>query len=78
MPAPEDHGDGSLWTEIRRISENLVMINTKLDDLAPRLNDHETRIRKLEERRFPLQQIGAIVGLLSLLIAIVAMVVTLK
>lgn len=75
MAEPDDTGS-NLWPEIRRMSENLVMINTKLDEIPSRLTDHELRIRRLEERRFPLQSIGAIIAVLSLVVAIAAIYIT--
>lgn len=72
MSTDDDQGEARhLWTEIRRISETLVSINTKLDGIVPELQDHEQRLRKLEERRFPLASVSALVAVLSLVVALV-------
>lgn len=59
-----------LWPEIRRISESLVAINGKLDSVIPKIDDHESRLRKLEERRFPLASVSVITAVISMIVAL--------
>lgn len=58
------------WPEIRRISEQLVAINTKLDQILSQVGDHESRLRKLEERRFPLASVSVVTAIISMVVAI--------
>jgi hypothetical protein len=59
-----------IWREIRRISESLIAIHTKIDTVLPKIEDHESRLRKLEERRFPYSSIAAITAVVSVVVAI--------
>lgn len=61
-----------VWAEIRRVSESLIEVKDTLDDIEPDVKDHEQRLRKLEERRFPLQVIAAYVAVFGLLATLVA------
>jgi hypothetical protein len=62
-----------IWREIRRISESLVAIHAKLDNALPKVEDHESRLRKLEERRFPFSSIAALTAVVSMVVAIVGL-----
>jgi hypothetical protein len=62
-----------IWPEIRRISEQLVAINTKLDSMISKIDDHESRLRRLEERRFPYSSIAALTAVVSMAVAIVGL-----
>lgn len=53
-----------LYEEVRRVADALIRLETKLEstldqvaaadvEMTKRLDDHETRLRALEERRFP-------------------------
>lgn len=66
----EDTASSHMWPEIRRISEKLVAIDSKLDMLVASRDDHETRLRKLEERRFPFSSIAAITAVVSMIVAV--------
>lgn len=72
MSADDDTGSQhvGIWPEIRRISEHLVAINTKLDTILPKIDDHESRLRKLEERRFPLASVSVLVAILSMIVTV--------
>lgn len=61
-----------IWPEIRRICEQLILINSKLDNIAPKIDDHESRLRKLEERRFPYSSLAALGAVLSVVIAAIS------
>jgi len=47
----------------------LARVEVKLDQLLQDSGDHEQRIRKLEERRWPLPIVSAIVSVAALAIA---------
>lgn len=67
----DTEGDGArIWPEIRRISESLVRLETKIDEIPAKLTDHEVRIRKLEERRYPIAPIAAVLALIASSVAI--------
>lgn len=70
MSTDEDSVPHGIWQEIRRISEQLVLINSKLDNIAPKIEDHESRLRKLEERRFPYSSLAAIGAVVSMVVAV--------
>lgn len=61
----EEEQQGSIWRELRSQRDILIELRT----LVSSVPDHENRLRKLEERRFPL-------ATLSVLIAAIAVVVT--
>lgn len=62
--------DPSVWGELRAQRDLLIEMKTKLE-LVP---DHEIRIRKLEERRFPLQVVAVWVAAVSLVCTAVSVV----
>lgn len=64
------------------VDAQLAVLRVKMDQLI-RLNetrgeDHETRIRKLEERRFPLQVMAVLISSAALIAAVVGMLLTHK
>ncbi|MFE6223037.1 hypothetical protein [Streptomyces sp. NPDC057854] len=64
------------------VETRLAVLEVKMDQLLElnksRGEDHETRIRKLEERKFPLPTIAVLVASLSLIATVVMYVVNLK
>ncbi|GGR52110.1 hypothetical protein [Streptomyces roseolus] len=64
------------------VETRLAVLEVKLDQLLElnksRGEDHENRIRKLEERKFPLPTIAVLVASLSLIATVVMYVVNLK
>lgn len=56
----------SVWAELRAQRDLLIEMRTKLDSVA----DHELRIRKLEERKFPLPTIAVLVSVASVVVTI--------
>lgn len=64
------------------VDAQLAVLRVKMDQLI-RLNetrgeDHEARIRKLEERRFPLQVMAVLISAAALLAAVVGILLTHK
>lgn len=68
---PQDPGvyipPAQMYTELRSLSDGLPRVETKLDgigqgltDLGKDVADHETRLRTLERRRWPLPTIGVL------------------
>jgi hypothetical protein len=55
----------------------LAVLRVKMDQLIElnktRGEDHETRIRKLEERRFPLQTMAVLISMVALIATVVGM-----
>jgi hypothetical protein len=47
----------------------LARVEVKLDQLLTDSGDHEQRIRKLEERRWPLPVLSAVVSVAALIVA---------
>lgn len=72
MPIDNGGREKALWGEVRRLSESLVDAHSRIEDLEDHDKDHELRLRALEERRFPLQQIAVIAAVLSVVVAVVA------
>lgn len=61
-----------IWSELRAQRDLLVEMKTKLEAVP----DHENRLRKLEERRFPLQTISILIATAGLLLSMVLYVTT--
>lgn len=74
MEVPEP-GDGRVAATTET---QLAVLRVKIDQLIElnraRGEDHEIRIRKLEERRFPLQTVAVLVSLAALLAAVLGVV----
>ncbi|WP_432112876.1 hypothetical protein [Streptomyces sp. S1] len=60
-----------IWSELRAQRDLLIEMKTKLDAVP----DHENRIRKLEERRFPLQVMAIVISLVAVIGQLVMYVV---
>ena len=64
------------------VETRLAVLEVKLDQLLElnktRGEDHESRIRKLEERKFPLPTIAVLIAGLSLIATVVMYVINLK
>lgn len=65
----------SIWGELRAQRDIMIGMKTTLElhlrGYVERSNDHETRLRALEERRFPLATIAVVVGAVDLIIMLV-------
>jgi hypothetical protein len=75
LPVPSDDEESRL-----SVDAQLAVLRVKMDQLI-RLNetrgeDHETRIRKLEERRFPLQVMAVLISAAALIAAVVGILLT--
>lgn len=55
--------------ELREQRDILIRLDEKMTPLVNELSDHEDRIRKLEERRFPLQTVSVILALVACMVA---------
>jgi hypothetical protein len=52
----------SVWAELRAQRDLLIEMKTRLE----MVQDHEHRLRRLEERKFPLPTIAVLIALLSI------------
>lgn len=43
-----------LWQLLNKVSEDVTVIKTKVEDVNTRVNDHESRLRSLEAWRYAL------------------------
>lgn len=59
-----------VWQELRAQRDLLIEMKTKLDAVP----DHENRIRKLEERKFPLPTVAVLIALTSLMLTVLVYV----
>ncbi|GHG09662.1 hypothetical protein [Streptomyces hydrogenans] len=62
MTSPSEDSAPSVWSELRAQRDLLIELKVKLE----RVEDHELRLRKLEERKFPLPTIAVILAFLSI------------
>lgn len=62
------------------VETRLAVMGLKIDQLLElnktRGEDHETRLRKLEERRFPLQVMAVLISSVALIATVVGMLLT--
>lgn len=62
------------------VETRLAVMALKIDQLLElnktRGEDHETRLRKLEERRFPLQVMAVLISTVALIATVVGMLLT--
>lgn len=66
----------SVWLELRGLRDILIQVRTTLDTVVKANDDHESRIRKLEERRFPLQLVAVWVSVIALIATVAGLVTT--
>lgn len=57
----------SVWSELRAQRDLLIEMKTKLE----KVEDHELRLRRLEERKFPLPTIAVLISFCALLLSVV-------
>lgn len=76
MSELEDTGSNALWAELRSQRDILIEMRTLLKQNTQTKDDHESRLRKLEERKFPLPTIAVIVATLSLVATVVMFAIT--
>lgn len=60
--------------ETEAVAATLARLEVKMDQLLMDANDHEQRLRKLEERRWPIPIVSAVVSVLSAATVIIGMV----
>ena len=60
-----------VWAELRSQRDLLIEMRTMLTSLTDAKNDHETRLRRLEERKFPLPTLAVLTSVASLIATIV-------
>lgn len=63
-------GAREIYDELKTVGQKVDTVGAKVDGVVAEVTDHETRIRALEAKRWPLQSIGAIVAVISLILAI--------
>lgn len=73
----DDNNRGRVWEELRSQRDLLVEMKTMLSILTAQKDDHETRLRKLEERRFPLQTVAVIASTLAMMTGLAALLLKL-
>ena len=75
MATPSNEEDGKPTVETQ-----LAVLRVKMDQLIDlnktRGEDHEARIRKLEERRFPLQTMAVLISSVALIATVVGMLLS--
>ena len=69
---PED-----IWAELRIQRDILIEVRTLNRENITAKDDHESRIRKLEERKFPLPTLAVLLSLASVVMSVL-MFVTLR
>lgn len=67
-----------VYAEVRATHDEVKSVSVKLDalplaDMTRQLADHEGRIRSLERARWPLPTIGALVGIASTVLSLIAL-----
>ncbi|MEU9038545.1 hypothetical protein AB0D45_27100 [Streptomyces sp. NPDC048352] len=63
-------------SELRAVRDSLATMSSKLDgirDAADRITDHESRLRALESRRWPIQVVTVVIAGLAAAAAVVAL-----
>ena len=84
MTTPSDPGvyisPAQMYTEVRSLHDAVSRVEAKLDQIrddgravATELQDHESRLRRLEAARWPLPTIGALAGVAGTVTAVVAL-----
>jgi hypothetical protein len=61
----------SVWAELRAQRDLLIEMKTRFEQVQ----DHELRLRRLEERKFPLPTVAVLVALCSLIASVIVYVV---
>lgn len=60
-----------LWEEFRAQHSVLIEVRTMLKETIKNNDDHELRIRKLEERKFPLPTVAVLISVVSVITTVV-------
>lgn len=71
MTDDENTGSPGVWQEFRAQRDILVEMRTLLKEVIRAKDDHEARIRKLEERKFPLPTVAVLISTLSLIATVI-------
>lgn len=67
---PDDDETRGIWAELRVQRDILIELRTLIREYTEKADDHETRIRRLEERKFPLPAVGVLIAVASLAVAL--------
>lgn len=67
----EDSNDRDVWAELRSQRDILIEMKTLLKSVTETKLDHEARLRKLEERKFPLPTVAVLISLVSVIATVV-------
>lgn len=59
-----------IYDGVVRLTGRVDVLISQIADVTKDLSDHEARIRSLERARWPLPSIAALIGVLSLLVAL--------
>lgn len=63
---PDDPSSPSLWGELRAQRDLLIEMKTRFEQVQ----DHELRLRRLEERKFPLPTVAVLIALASVIASV--------
>jgi hypothetical protein len=61
----------SVWAELRAQRDLLIEMKTRFEQVQ----DHELRLRRLEERKFPLPTVAVLIAFCSLVASVIVYVV---
>lgn len=73
----DEKEEARIWEEMRASRDLLVEMKTMMSVFLTFKTDIEARVRKLEERRFPLPQVAAITGGVAVIVALVGVMLKL-
>lgn len=76
LPDDEPPSGGSMSTETQ-LAVIRIQLNQLIELSKTRGEDHETRLRKLEERRFPLQTVAVLMSTFAVLATVAALLLKL-
>lgn len=70
MSAAREVSVNDLYDKIVGLSARLDVMLTRIDDVLKDVSDHESRIRQLERSRWPVANVTVLVGIASLVLAV--------
>ncbi len=73
----DEQEEARIYEEMRSQRDLLVEMKTMMSVFLTFKTDIETRVRRLEERRFPLPQIAAVTGGVAVIVAIIGVMLKL-
>lgn len=74
MSAAREVSVNDLYDKIVGLSARLDVMLTRIDDVLKDVSDHESRIRQLERSRWPVANVTVLVGIASLVLAVMVAV----